>query len=430
MDINVILYYNDKTKYSINPLIASLDNIPGVKIILVDSINTMVSVVNKLRERGKCIVGFSLMTTMLTDDGFLRDLISLNNILSEKNCITIAGGPHASGDPIGTLVSLKFKYVFIGEAEKSIKDFVHAILNNDDIYKVKGLMFIDGKELVFTGRQEIIDLNEYDPFPYWRGIFSPIEITRGCPYGCFYCQVSYMHGKFYRHRDVERVVFYVDKAVKHGKLDIRFISPNGLAYGSKSPFEKPRHELLENLLCRVRETLGTRGRIFYGTFPSEFRPEYVDEEFMKILAKYVHNRSIIIGAQSGSEKVLKFIHRSHGIEEVLNAVDIAITHGFTPEVDIIVGFPGEDLDDLEMTLELCRKVISKNGVIHLHYYIPLPGTPFGLRPPTRIPTQVRRELSKIVGRGKGYGSWLKQEHISWKIVELHREGIIMPMKRS
>jgi len=113
-------------------------------------------------------------------------------------------------------------------------------------------------------------------------------------------------------------------------------------------------------------------------------------------------------------------------EDVVSAVEISLSNGFTPDVDLIFGFPGETIEDMEKTLNLARKLVNMGARIHLHYYIPLPGTPFGMKKPTRIPEWIKKEIWKMIGMGRGYGDWIKQEELSWRIIELHEKGVIAP----
>ena len=426
--IHVIFYYNKLTRYSVNPLIAAVDRAigNGVAVSLVEDLSELPAKATSIRLRGEiCIVAFSLLTTMLTDSNFLASLIEVIKNLKSKKCITIAGGPHATGDPLGSLELLGFDYVFIGEGEESFVEFLRTIRDEGDVKSVKGIGFIEDGKFVFTGARPRIDLDKFDPFPYWRGIFQPIEVTRGCPYGCFYCQVSYVHGFQYRHRSVERIVYYVGEFLKRGGRDVRFITPDSMSYGLEKPSRIPRVDLIEQLLDAVK-TLCSKygGRVFYGTFPSEIRPEHVTEEAMRTLSKYVSNSKVIIGAQSGSERILKLIHRGHSVEDVKNAVEVALKYSFTPDVDIIIGFPGETEEDMKYTLELADWVVRRGGRIHVHYFTPLPGSPLGALRPTPIPSTVRRQIARIIGSHKGYGNWLNQEKMAWRIVELREKGII------
>jgi B12-binding domain/radical SAM domain protein len=427
--LHILFYYDKSTKYSINPLIAVIEKaLKDISIDLAHSLDDLRARVLDINSKGeKCVAAFSLLTTMLTNDAFLTELVNTIKFLKSNKCISLVGGPHATGDPLGSLKSLGFEYVFIGEGEESLLEFLTALQNKDDVKRVKGIAYLEDDKLVFSGRRRRVNLDEHDPFPYWRGVFSPIEITRGCPYGCFYCQVSYMHGFEYRHRSIERVVHYVEIFLKSRGRDVRFITPDGLSYGLKTQLRSPSIDLVEHLLEAISSLCRKYGgRLFYGTFPSELRPEHVTEEALRVLSRYVSNRRVIIGAQSGSERVLNMLHRGHSVDDVKNAVEATLKYGFTPEVDIIVGIPGETVDDLKSTLELASWITRKGGRIHVHYFMPLPGTPLSNHIPTAIPLEARKLIARIIGSQRGYGGWINQEKIAWKIVELREKGIISP----
>ncbi|MEM3992952.1 MAG: TIGR04013 family B12-binding domain/radical SAM domain-containing protein [Desulfurococcaceae archaeon] len=433
MRYDIVFLYDKRTRYSLNALIASIDLISGIKIQLMEDFNEILdyatSIVNK---NEKCIVALSLLTTTIAQDDYYLKLKEFIRNAKKIGCITICGGPHATGDPLGCLMYFGFDYVFIGEAEESIRDFIIALRDGGDISSVKGIAYLDqDQDVVFTGRRSPIDLNTYDPFPYWRNIVNPIEITRGCPYGCFYCQVSYIHGFRYRHRNPDKIVFYAEQILRRGIKDIRFISPDGLAYGLSDISREVKIDEIEQLLYTLSQVAAKySGRIFLGSFPSEVRPEHVSEEAVRVLKKYVSNRSLIIGAQSGSERILNVINRRHSVEDVLVAVETATRHGFIPDVDLIIGFPGETVEEMWETVNLAKKITKLGGRIHLHYYLPLPGSPFCMKPPSIVPGEVKKELARIIGAGKGYGDWLKQEELSWKIIELHRNNVIKPRRWS
>lgn len=426
----MIFFYNERTRYGINALLASIDSLGDIRAYLISDLEEILRAASSVKVRGgKCIVALSLLTTMLAEnDNYIKFKDAVDK-LKRLKCIVVGGGPHVTGDPLGSLHSIGLDYAFIGEAERSFRDFILAIQQGLDERRVRGIAYLseDSYRFIFTGRDKPIELDSYNPFPYWRGILSPIEITRGCPHGCFYCQVSYMHGFQYRHRSVERVLFYVRELMRRGCTDIRFITPNGLAYGLKFGEKGPNLGAIEDLLSSIKNLIGeVGGRVFLGTFPSEVRPDYITEESLKVLKRYVANRNIIIGAQSGSDRILKRIHRSHSVEDVLNATTLCIRHGFTPHVDLILGLPDESVEDMEETLNLAKKIVTLGGKVHLHYFLPLPGTPLGGKSPTVLPERVRKELLRFIGLGKAYGNWLKQERVSWRLVNLRLRGIIGP----
>ena len=430
MKIGMVLYYDPITRYSVNSLAASIDNSGLADLFLVQGFDKLFEITRFVIDKyDVCIIGFSLQTYMLTNDNFLNNLLLFNKMFKEK-CIKIAGGPHPSGDPLGALYSLGFDIAFIGESEKTIVNFLEEMINNGDIYRVKGLFLKNDDNYFYTGKPEPINLDDYPPYPYWRYLFNPIEITRGCPYGCKYCQVSYMHGFKMRHRSIEKIIHYLKYFISVGLRDIRFISPDSLGYGLKYLSREPRIDLVEELLSRIYKEYVSkhRARIFYGTFPSEVRPEHFTEEAARVLKKYVSNKEIIMGAQTGSNDLLKRIGRRHSIEDVYNAVEIAVKYGFTPVVDYIIGLPGETREDLLQTLVSIKKLVSMGAKIHLHVFMPLPGSPFGYAEPGRVPDWFKREISKVIGAGRAYGQWIHQERIARKIHELRMKGIIMPRR--
>ncbi len=421
-DTAVLLYYCRDCKYSVYSLVSILESkVKGVTVYLSGE-KEFFSILNTLSTKyGRVIVGFSFMTTMLPDIlSFLRNILKFR----KENIVFIAGGSHASGDPVGTL-DLGFDYVFVGEAEKSLVNFINALREGRDLCGVKGIVYRDeNDEYVFTGRPKPANLDDYPAFPYWRGMFNPIEISRGCSFRCAYCQVPFLHGLYMRHRSIDNVLKYAEIFWSRGLRDLRFISPNSLAYGS--PYgNKPSPETIEELLSKLKAKANNYGgRVFYGTFPSEVRPDFVSDETAKILRKYVSNKRIIIGAQSGSDRILKTLNRGHSVENVINAVETLTKYGFVVDVDFIFGLPGETDEDVVETIKVMERIIKLGGRIHTHTFLPLPGSPFENAPPGKIPLKIKKFVFKICGKGRAYGDWLKQEKLAKKINELRNSGVI------
>src|SRR5207302_1418065 len=143
----------------------------------------------------------------------------------------------------------------------------------------------------------------------------------------------------------------------------------------------------------VREALaGSAMRMYFGTFPSEVRPEHVTIEALAVLKRYVDNDNLILGGQSGSDRVLSKSHRGHDVEAIIRAVRIALECGFTPNVDFILGLPGEEGADLAATVALMKKLHALGARVHSHAFMPLPGTPFKDAPPARVDDATREEL--------------------------------------
>lgn len=337
---------------------------------------------------------FVAYSFMSFDLGQVQEEVKL---LKSKGYTLLAGGPHPTARPEECL-AMGFDHVFIGDGEENLIEFL------------KG-----ERRSIFDGVSRRVDLNDYPPFCVELSQFMPIEITRGCPFGCAYCQTSSIAGKIVRHRSVERIVHYCQLGLKKHKYVARFIAPNAFGYGSKDGVT-PNVDAIESLLFNLRK-IGMR-EIYFGTFPSDVRPESVNDEVLSVVKKYVNNRSIIVGAQSGSERVLKILRRNHSTEDVLRAVDTIKRHGFVPHVDFIFGFPFETEEDQHETLQFVEKLVEMGCKIHAHSFLPLPGTSLERAGSARLPHWLKKRLSQLSAQGKLDGYWQKQEHMSW---ELHSQ---------
>jgi B12-binding domain/radical SAM domain protein len=307
---------------------------------------------------------------------------------SRAQSIFIAGGPHPSANATEALEH--FDFVVRGEGEETLPELIVALEDDSDLNQVRGIAYRRSGRICTTRPRPHVKLDDYPPFN--ENLRAPIEISRGCPHNCKYCQTPRLFGTKMRHRSVEAIAFYSQYL-----SDVRFISPNAFAYGSDG-----RHVAL----AIVAELLSSlRGRVFFGTFPSEVRPEFITDELLEVLKEYCTNTSIHIGAQSGSDAVLKETNRGHSRQHVEVALEICCAHGVSPVVDFIFGLPTEGAVDQLESLDLIDSIVSKGGRARAHYFIPLPGTPYENEVPAPVSSAVRKRLGKLARDGRLSGRW-------------------------
>lgn len=318
-----------------------------------------------------------------------------------KDSIFIAGGPHPSGCPEETLKY--FDYVVIGEGEETLPELVRVLQKKGDPGEVKGIAYKnpDTGRITLTPERPHVNLDSYPCFDP-KKLRAPIEISRGCPWGCKYCQTPRLFGREVRHRSIDSIL----KNAQHYN-DLRFIASNAFAYGSDGIH--PRFDKVEKLLSALQKLPDKK--IFFGTFPSEVRPEFVTEESVELVRKYCANDSLSLGAQSGSDRILKEIRRGHTVEDSISAVECCLEHDIMPAVDFIFGLPTETEEDQEKSLELVRWICEKGGTVRAHYMTPLPGTPYASSVPSDVSDRVRRELGKLALGGKLTGYWEKHRKV-------------------
>ncbi len=211
----------------------------------------------------------------------------------------------------------------------------------------------------------------------------------------------------FRHRSIDNVLHWVRWLVQHGFVDFRFLTPTSLSYGAHGP--DPDLGAVEQLLARCREAIGPQRRLWFGTFPSEVRPEHVTAQALALVKRYVTNRALILGGQSGSDRVLAASARGHDSATVERAAALCVEHGFVPHVDFLFGMPGEEHEDVEATLGLMDRLVAVGARVHGHTFLPLPGTPFRRMPPGVLAPEVRKQLHTLASRGHLYGQWEQQE---------------------
>lgn len=309
---------------------------------------------------------------------------------AKVDAIYIAGGPHPSAMPEDALEY--FDYAVIGEGEETLPELIGAIVSGEDPGNVKGIAYKENGKVRYTGQRAPVNLDLYPPF---GKILSPIEVSRGCPWRCTYCQTSRLFGTCMRHRSIAIITRY---ARRH--KDIRLTSPNSLAYGSDGL--RPRLDKVESLLSSLAEL---KRPIYFGTFPSEVRPEFVSQDALELITKYCANKTLSIGGQSGSPGVLKAICRGHGVSQVEEACDLCREHGIVPQVDFIFGLPMESSEDQQLTLDLIKRIVGKGGKVRAHYFTPLPGTPLAETRPSPLADEVEAKLGRLALEGRLNGSW-------------------------
>lgn len=359
-----------------------------------------------------------------------RDLAWVRQRLPREGIVHVAGGAHASAEPLATLAS-GFDLAAQGEGEHTIRALAQALLEGSQLAAVAGCAALQEGQLRSNGRgARVAVLDEFPPFAPARRRFNAIELTRGCVYACSFCQTPFLFQARFRHRSVANVVHWVERMRELGCNYVRFLSPTAFSYGARG------HEVdlgaLESLLAGVRGALGSAGRLYFGTFPSEVRPEHVTPEALALVRRFASNTQISIGAQSGSEHVLSAAHRGHGVEDVRRAVRIAREAGFVPNVDFLFGLPGETEQDAQQSLRFARELVELGARIHAHSFLPLPGTPLAEAPAGQLAPHTASALEELAGRGAAYGQWRAQQSIAGALARSRacKVGCSSPLPRS
>jgi tRNA-2-methylthio-N6-dimethylallyladenosine synthase len=223
-----------------------------------------------------------------------------------------------------------------------------------------------------------------------------VSVMQGCNMHCTFCIVPQTRGAE-RSRSINEIVAEVRDLVSRGVKEVTLLGQIVNLYGrhefpkldNKSPFV----QLLES----VHEIEGLERLRFTSPHPIGFRDDLVDAiSRLPKLAEHVH-----LPLQSGSNKILKAMHRAYTAEKYLDLVERIrrARNGVAITTDIIVGFPGETEDDYRQTRALVEQIQFDNAFVFR--YSPRRDTPAAEMPDQideHVKEQRNQDLLEVVNK--------------------------------
>ncbi|WP_242342461.1 TIGR04013 family B12-binding domain/radical SAM domain-containing protein [Anaeromyxobacter terrae] len=404
----LVLHYRRTARHALNVLLGAVEAHPAtaeVPVVFAPSPEAVADAARAALAAGRRpVVAWSFYTASF--DEVAAELARVRDTVPDARVLHVAGGPHASADPAGTLAA-GFDLVAIGEGEETLPALLARVAVGDDPRAGPGLAWLDGGGMRTSGRGPPVDLDALPPFAVRAGRIGPLEITRGCVWACRFCHTPFLFRARFRHRSLDTLARWARALAKVDTRDLRVLTPSALSWGS--PDGGCDLAAIEALLATLREALGPGRRLFVGSFPSELRPEHVSPEALALLRRYCDNRTVVIGGQSGSDRLLASMQRGHDAESVTRAARFALEAGLTPSVDFIFGLPGEMEDDRRATRAAMGRLAAAGARVHAHAFMPLPGTPWAREPPGRLDAATQALLGRLAASGAAHGQWRRQE---------------------
>ncbi|MDO5557000.1 MAG: tRNA (N6-isopentenyl adenosine(37)-C2)-methylthiotransferase MiaB [Clostridia bacterium] len=184
---------------------------------------------------------------------------------------------------------------------------------------------------------------------------ASVTIMYGCNNFCSYCIVPYVRGRE-RSRKREDILSEIESLAKDGYKEITLLGQNVNSYngGTQIIDGKEVKYGFANLLRDVNKIENIEIIRFISPHPKDFTDDVIlaIKECSKV-SKIIH-----LPLQSGSTSILKKMNRKYTKEQYLKLVEKmeAQIPNVVFSTDIIVGFPGEEEEDFEETLDVVRKV--------------------------------------------------------------------------
>ncbi len=217
-----------------------------------------------------------------------------------------------------------------------------------------------------------------------------VNIMYGCDKFCTYCIVPFTRGK-QRSRESIDIIKEVNKLIKEGYQEVTLLGQNVNAYGKDFDY----NYRMENLLEDVAKTNIPRIR-FMTSHPWDFT-----DNMIEVIKKYDNIMpSVHLPVQSGSSKVLKLMGRRYTKEDYITLFDkLKTIPNVSISTDIIVGFPSEEEEDFEETIDLVNYCKFDNAYTFI--FSPREGTPAAkLEDKTTLEEKEKRlyRLNEIVNK--------------------------------
>ena len=177
---------------------------------------------------------------------------------------------------------------------------------------------------------------------------SYVTIMQGCDHFCSFCIVPYVRGRE-KSRPSGEIVEEVKRLAEMGVKEVCLLGQNVNGYGKGSEGELSFPGLLE----RINEIGGIERIRFTTSHPKDLSEKLIRSfSDLRKLCEHIH-----LPFQSGSDKILRAMHRGYTKESYLEKINRLKSScpSIAATADVIVGFPGEEEKDFGETLDLIQK---------------------------------------------------------------------------
>jgi tRNA-2-methylthio-N6-dimethylallyladenosine synthase len=233
-----------------------------------------------------------------------------------------------------------------------------------------------------------------------KSVTAFVSIMQGCNQYCTFCIVPYTRGEE-RSRSIPDILTECRELVGRGVKEITFLGQIVTSYGKRDIPVRNGVSAFVQLLEAAHELEGLERIRFTSPHPKGYGDDLV--------AAYGRLTKLVESAhqpvQSGSDRVLKLMHRGYTRERYMEV--IRKLRQVRPEIglstDFIVGFPGETEADFEETLDLARQIEFDQA--YIFRYSERRDTPAAAMP-NQVPEELREQrhqrllalVNEIAGR--------------------------------
>ncbi|MCI4365548.1 MAG: B12-binding domain-containing radical SAM protein [Thermoplasmata archaeon] len=285
---------------------------------------------------------------------------------------TVAGGPD-SASRVDTYLDSGFDAVVPGEGEVALTELATCVAMGRDPRNVAGVSVRrEGKTVRGPHRPFLRDLDAL-PLPAWDLVDmdrylgewqkrsgerrAAVLTSRGCPFDCSWCSKP-TFGRTFRQQSPARVVEELVALKERHHVDyVRFCDD---VFGISRPWIE---ELIDRILASHLDL----------QFECLARVDLLKPDLLHRLRQAGLVR-VYVGVESGSQKMLDLMNRGTKLAQVERTAEALRREGIRQFWFLMLGYPGETLEDIEATLRLFRRFSPEEYSVSIA--VPIPGTRF------------------------------------------------------
>lgn len=273
----------------------------------------------------------------------------------------------------------------MGEKVRKMYPFVDLAFGTHNMYRLPELLY-----RVICEKQRAIEITREDggiceglPVHRRNNFSAYINIMYGCNNYCSYCIVPYVRGRE-RSRDMDKIVEEAKALADSGVQEIMLLGQNVNSYmGGGAHFAELLYRLDQLDIPRVR---------FMTSHPKD-----ISDELIACFGELHHLcKQLHLPVQAGNDRILSQMNRRYTREQYLDKV--RALRAVCPEIgltsDIIVGFPGETLEEFEDTVSLIDEV--RYDAAYTFIYSPRPGTRAANMPDDTPMEEKSRRIQRLI----------------------------------
>ncbi|MFH0852571.1 MAG: radical SAM protein [bacterium] len=325
-------------------------------------------------------VGISVMTGIQT-----KHSAELSKKIKESLAVKVVwGGIHPSLLPEQCLAESYIDFVIVGEGEETIVEFSQKLSQGEAFDNVLGLGYKkDGQAHLGDSRPLIKNLDDWpldfslldmEKYVYRLDRYKRVvayKASRGCPFSCGFCYNKIFNQNRWRAWSSDMVAKDIEFLKQKYHIDaIKFYDDNFFVDKARAL------EILEKINLPAH---------------LEVRIDMIDDELARRL-KELRVFDLLIGVESGSDRILEMINKRITVERIISAVRSLAKYDVPASYSAIVGLPTETKEEFESTIDLLYTIykIHPRAAFTLGAYMPYPGSTMyelakekGFRPPER-----------------------------------------------